>query len=74
MGPHPHIPSTVPHPHRQMLCEATADLSLGCKAFGRGNTALHQATILSDVAMIKLLVQHGADVDAQVHAPPPPWI
>ena len=48
----------------KLLCGAKADLSLGCKAFGKDNTALHQATILRDTEMIKLLVSHGANVDA----------
>jgi len=48
----------------QLLCEAKADLGLGCKAFGKNNTALHQAVILRDVKTIQLLTAHGADVDA----------
>lgn len=48
-----------------LLLEAKADVSLGCKAFGANNTALHQATILRDARMIKLLGDHGADVNAQ---------
>ena len=52
------------HEVAQLLCEANADLSLGCKAFGMGNTALHQATILRDLATIRMLAAHGADVDA----------
>ena len=48
----------------RLLCGAKADLSLGCKAFGKSNTALHQATILRDDEMIRLLVSHGANVDA----------
>lgn len=47
-----------------LLLEAKANLTLGCKAFGANNTALHQATILRDVRMIELLCEHGADVDA----------
>jgi len=46
------------------LVEAKADLSLGCKAFGKDNTALHQVAMLRDVRMIKLLVEHGASVDS----------
>jgi ankyrin repeat protein len=46
-----------------LLCEAGADLSLGCKLFGKNNTALHQATLLRDVTSIKLLTAHGAAVD-----------
>jgi len=46
-----------------LLCEAGADLSLGCKGFGKDNTALHQATLLRDVASIRLLAAHGAEVD-----------
>lgn len=48
-----------------LLLEAKADLTLGCKAFGANNTALHQATILRDAKMIKLLGEHGADMNAQ---------
>ena len=46
-----------------LLCAAKADLSLGCKPFGKNNTALHQAVILRDVPMIKMLTEHGAGVD-----------
>ena len=46
-----------------LLCEAKADLSLGCKPFGKNNTALHQAVLLRDVPMLKLLAEHGAGVD-----------
>lgn len=53
------------HEVAELLLDAKADLSLGCKAFGANNTALHQATILRDVRMIKLLAKHGADVDAR---------
>ena len=49
----------------QILCEAKADLSLGCKAFGKDGTELHQAVILRDIKMIKLLAEHGAKVDVQ---------
>ena len=38
--------------------------SLGCKAFGKDNTALHQATLLRDSKMINVLTKHGAAVDA----------
>jgi len=48
----------------ELLCEAKADLTLGCKPFGKDNTALHQATILRDATMIKLLTDHGADPNA----------
>jgi ankyrin repeat protein len=46
-----------------LLCDAGADLTLGCKSFGKSNTALHQATLLRDVTSIKLLTAHGAAVD-----------
>ena len=46
------------------LCEAKADLSLGCKSFGNDNTCLHQAVLLRDVRMITLLTAYGARVDA----------
>ena len=52
------------HEVAQLLCEAKADLSLGCKPFGKNNTALHQAVILRDTKMIQLLCEHGAHVDA----------
>ena len=48
----------------ELLVLAKADLSLGCKAFGKDNTALHQATLLRNVHTIKLLTKHGAAVDA----------
>ena len=48
----------------ELLIEAKADLSLGCKAFGKNNTALHQAVLLRDTRMIKLLSDNGADVNA----------
>ena len=48
----------------QMLCEAKADVSLGCKTFGSQNNCIHQATILRDEPMIKLLTKHGANIDA----------
>ena len=48
----------------ELLCQAKADVSLGCKAFGRDNTALHQAVIIRDLQMMKLLMDHGANVDA----------
>ena len=35
--------------------EAKADLTLGCKAFGKDSTAIHQATILRDDATIAML-------------------
>ena len=46
------------------LCEAKADLTLGCKAFGKDSTAIHQATILRDDATIAILAEHGADLNA----------
>lgn len=48
----------------ELLVLAKADLSLGCKAFGKDNTALHQATLLRNVHTIKLLTKYGAAVDA----------
>ena len=33
------------HDVAALLCEAGADPSLGCKTFGKDNTALHQATL-----------------------------
>mgnify|MGYP002029714292 CR=1 FL=1 len=33
------------HDVAALLCEADADPSLGCKTFGKDNTALHQATL-----------------------------
>ena len=47
-----------------LLLESKADPSLGCKDFGRESTCLHQATMLRDVPMIRLLIEHGADVEA----------
>ena len=52
------------HEVAALLIAAKADLSLGCKAFGKNNTALHQAVLLRDVPMIKLLTDNGAVVDA----------
>lgn len=49
----------------QLLAEAKADLSLGCKTFGKGNTALHQATSLRDAQMVQLLAALGGAVDAR---------
>ncbi len=47
-----------------LLADAKADLTLSCKAFGNGNTALHQATILRHIPMIELLAARGAPLDA----------
>ena len=47
-----------------LLAGAGADLTTGCKSFGRKNTALHLATLLRDVQMVKLLTELGASVDA----------
>ena len=52
------------HNVARLLLDAGADVRLGCKAFGKDNTALHQAVILRDEAMIRLLVERGADADA----------
>lgn len=49
----------------ELLADAKSDLSLSCKTFGKGNTALHQATITRDVRMIQLLAERGAPLDAQ---------
>jgi len=49
----------------ELLAEAKADLSMGCKMFGKGNTALHQATSLRDVQMVQLLAKQGASIDAR---------
>ena len=48
----------------EILIEAGADLQRSCKDFGKDNTALHQAVILRDVPMVKLLARHGAHVNA----------
>lgn len=47
-----------------LLAEAGADLTVGCKSFGRKNTAIHLAVLRNDVRMVELLTGHGASVDA----------
>ena len=47
-----------------LLAAAGADLSMGCKSFGKQNTALHLATLRKDARMVALLTGHGAPVDA----------
>ena len=50
----------------EMLLEAGADPSLGCKAYGVANTALHQAVVRGDEGMVRLLIRAAPhlDVDA----------
>ena len=47
-----------------MLLEARADPALGCHAIGKDNGCLHQATLKGDAALVTLLLQHSADVNA----------
>ena len=47
-----------------LLADAGADLTTSCRSFGHRNTALHLATLVKDVRMVKLLTEHGASVDA----------
>jgi len=47
-----------------LLADAGADLTASCRSFGQKNTALHLATLLKDVRMVRLLTAHGACVDA----------
>ena len=50
----------------ELLLEAGADPSMGCKAIGMTNTVLHQAVLQGDVEMVRLLLRTAPhlDVDA----------
>ena len=48
----------------EILLEAKADVSLGCKPFGKDNTALHQVVLLRNTQLLELLLRYGADVNA----------
>lgn len=52
------------HEVAALLADAGADLNSSCRSFGQKNTALHLATLLKDVRMVKLLTGRGATVDA----------
>ena len=47
----------------ELLLNAGADYTMGCKAIGMANTTLHQAVLRGDEAMLRLLVRAAPHVD-----------
>ena len=51
------------HDVAELLLKAGADPTLGCKAIGMANTALHQAVLRGDEGMVRVLVRAAPQLD-----------
>jgi ankyrin repeat protein len=47
----------------ELLLTAGADPTMGCKAIGMANTALHQAVVRGDAATVRLLLRAATHLD-----------